>query len=230
MLVCWSYLWIKRIDGNADLCALTLLLGTLFSCLWTKTKNKAAQCIQACRRRWRRLAAVQRMREECGWMWLNVVVGDRLGSLHYDHLHGLQRMAARQTVEISSERQLHGDKRLVWCQGSEVSMGRLTGDHRNATVTQITAGYNQSLQTSFRTHNAAVPCATAWPHTPRSTNHPLMHIFICISSGWMFHMSAAVCSELLLHQGRCLVAAVGEPVPQSFITWKQKFGVFFFFP
>lgn len=37
----------------------------------------------------------------------------------------------------------------LWCQGSEVGMGKLVEDRRKATGTQITSGYKQVLQMNF---------------------------------------------------------------------------------
>lgn len=42
-------------------------------------------------------------------------------------------------------------KMPCWCQGSEVRTGRLVRDHRKATVSQITTGYNQDVHTYMYT-------------------------------------------------------------------------------
>lgn len=178
MMVSWSYLWIKRIDGNTELCALTLL-GILFSCLWTKTANQSVTRQQLSAFRLVDVGEDDSLRckecgknvVECGCWWQAGIFTLRPSP------HGLQRMDARQTVKISSERQLHGDKCLFWCQGSEVGRGRLAGDHRNATVTQITAGYNQSLRTSIRTHNAAM-CDSVTSHPPQHKSSTNAHFHL----------------------------------------------------
>lgn len=79
-----------------------------------------------------------KVKREVTLKMVNVVVGaaaDLLGiSTHHNHLYGSNCPTKRKKNPVCSSCQKNN-----WCQGPEVIMGRLAGDHREATASRKTS-------------------------------------------------------------------------------------------